>query len=420
MSRPVRLLVVDDSQADAVLAMKALARGGFAVQYELVDRLEAVQAALQAGAWDAIVSDFSLPGFTGLQVLEVLRSTGFDIPFILISGAIGEETAVDAMKAGASDYLMKDRLERLAPALERALQEAELRARHRRALEELEESQAQLRRLTRVHAQRSGKRTGEKVALHSELRSALENEQFVLHYQPKVDLGSRRIVGVEALLRWQSPVRGLVPPLQFIGLLEESGLILEVGAWALRQAALDQAGWSERQLKPPRVAVNVSPAQLRQRDFVAVVQEAVAAGPAPVAIDLEITESLIMEDIQGNIDKLKAVRDLGMDIAIDDFGTGYSSLAYLARLPVATLKIDRSFIVDFTDPNVTSLVSTIISLGRSLNLKIVAEGVETEDQAKLLWLLRCDQAQGYLFGRPEPFDAMCEVLAGKNGLAEQT
>jgi diguanylate cyclase (GGDEF)-like protein len=745
--RSVRILVVDDSGADAVLAMKALERGGFAVQYEVVDRLEAARDALQSGPWDAVVSDFNLPGFTGLQVLEELRRTGMDIPFILISGAIGEETAVAAMKAGASDYLMKDRLERLAPALGRALQEAELRAEHRRMRRELEESQARLRRLTRVYAvlsgingiivrvrdrnelfreacriavesgqlpmawiglvdraagriqprawhgkneaylrempltldaedranyglagravndgaavvandigrdpraprgasavehgirsyvvlplhnahevvgvlglgagetgffddeemklllelggdisfalehiektnrldylayydsltelpnrtlfherlqqavtaagredrklavivhdierfktindtfgrqvgddllrqvadrlrgaatgaselgriaadqfaiwvpavaseedlarsaqqqaesvfaqpfrlgdkelaantrfgiavypadgadadallanaesalkkaksagdrylfytQRMSDRVGEKLALETELRRALERGQFVLHYQPKVDLQSRRIVGLEALLRWQSPERSLVPPLEFIPLLEQSGLILEVGAWALRQAAQDHRRWAERSLAAPRIAVNVSPIQLRQRDFVRVVEGAIE--PAPGAIDLEITESLIMADVQDSIEKLGALRALGVDIAIDDFGTGYSSLAYLSRLPVATLKIDRSFVDDFASPASTSLVSTIISLGRALGLKLVAEGVETEEQARLLWLLKCDQAQGYLFSRPLPFEAMGALLDAESGVA---
>jgi diguanylate cyclase (GGDEF)-like protein len=246
-------------------------------------------------------------------------------------------------------------------------------------------------------------RIHEKLSLESKLRQALEKEQFVLHYQPKVDLEQRRIVGVEALIRWQSPELGLVPPLRFIPLLEETGLILQVGSWALRRASLDHRRWVEAGLEAPRVAVNVSPIQLRQRDFVAVVERAIIEGVAPTGIDLEITESLIMEDVQGNIEKLKSVRSLGVNVAIDDFGTGYSSLAYLAKLPVDTLKIDRSFIITMlSDPDTMTLVRTMISLAQSMRLKVVAEGVDAEEQAKILRLLGCDQMQGYLFSKPLP------------------
>jgi diguanylate cyclase (GGDEF)-like protein len=261
------------------------------------------------------------------------------------------------------------------------------------------------------YAQEMTERIAEKLSLESKLRQALEKEEFVLHYQPKVDLERRSIVGVEALIRWQSPELGLVPPLQFIPLLEETGLILQVGSWALRRAALEHRGWVELGLKPPRVAVNVSPIQLRQRDFVAVVEQAIIDGLAPTGIDLEITESLIMEDIEANIQKLNAVRSLGIKVAIDDFGTGYSSLGYLAKLPVQSLKIDRSFITAMhKDANAMTLVSTIVSLAHALRLKVVAEGVETEEQAKILRLLKCDEMQGYLFSKPLPVDGLIALL----------
>jgi EAL domain-containing protein (putative c-di-GMP-specific phosphodiesterase class I) len=253
-------------------------------------------------------------------------------------------------------------------------------------------------------------RVGENLVLENKLRQALEKEQFVLYYQPKVDTATRRIESVEALIRWKSPELGLVPPRQFIPLLEETGLILEVGAWALRRAAIDYRRWSEQGLNAPRIAVNVSPIQLRQRDFVESVRDTLGGS---TAIDLEITESLIMEDIQSSIEKLKAVRLLGAKIAIDDFGTGYSSLAYLAKLPVQEIKIDRSFIITMLeDPNAMTLVSTIISMAHSLKLKVVAEGVDEEGQAKELRRLGCDQMQGYLFSKPVDFDAM-SVLIGQ-------
>src|SRR5216117_148271 len=266
------------------------------------------------------------------------------------------------------------------------------------------------------HTQQMTERIGEKLALENKLRQALEKEEFVLHYQPKVDTATRRIDSVEALIRWQSPELGLVSPMQFIPLLEETGLILEVGAWALGRAVVDHRTWTEQGLPAPRVSVNVSAVQLRQPDFVATVEEAIMAGSIPPGIDLEITESLVMEDIEANMKKLEAVRVLGVSIAIDDFGTGYSSLGYLAKLPVHSLKIDRSFIITMLkDPAIMTLVSTIISMAHSLRLKVVAEGVDAEEQAKALDRLGCDQLQGYLFSKPLPFDDMTALLRPEAG-----
>ena len=261
------------------------------------------------------------------------------------------------------------------------------------------------------HTQQMTERIGEKLALENKLRQALEKEEFVLHYQPMVDTATRRIESVEALIRWQSPELGLVPPMQFIPLLEETGLILEVGAWALRRAVRDHRNWKDRGLPAPRISVNVSPIQLRKRDFVATVEEALKFGALPPGIDLEITESLVMADIEANMKKLEAVRVLGVSIAIDDFGTGYSSLGYLAKLPVQSLKIDRSFIITMLrDPNVMTLVSTIVSLAHSLHLKVVAEGVDAEEQAEALKRLGCHEMQGYLISKPVPFDEMTVLL----------
>src|SRR2546429_106341 len=227
---------------------------------------------------------------------------------------------------------------------------------------------------------------------------------------------ARRIDSVAALIRWQSPELGLVPPMQFIPLLEETGLILEVGAWALRRAVVDHRTWTEQGLPAPRISVNVSSVQLRQRDFVATVEEAIKAGSVPPGIDLEITERLVMEDIEANMRKLEAVRVLGVSIAIDDFGTGYSSLGYLAKLPVQSLKIDRSFIITMLkDPAIMTLVSTIISMAHSLRLKVVAEGVDAEEQAEELDRLGCDQLQGYLFSKPLPFDDVMALLGRAPG-----
>jgi predicted signal transduction protein with EAL and GGDEF domain len=252
------------------------------------------------------------------------------------------------------------------------------------------------------YAREMTERVADKLELESKLRLALERGQLVLHYQPKLDLATRRITGAEALIRWQSPELGLVPPARFIPLLEETGLIGQAGAWALAQAVDDQQRWRRRGRAAPRVSVNVSALELRRPDFVAGVKAALARGVAP-AIDLEITESVLIEDLERSVQTLKALRELGVGVAIDDFGTGYSSLGYLARLPVQALKIDRSFIASMLDnQDVTTLVSTIVSLSRALRLRVVAEGVDAEAQAKVLQLLGCDEVQGYLFGRPLP------------------
>jgi EAL domain-containing protein (putative c-di-GMP-specific phosphodiesterase class I) len=200
-------------------------------------------------------------------------------------------------------------------------------------------------------------------------------------------------------------------PATFIPLMEETGLIIEAGVWALRQASLDRARLIEASLPAPRIAVNVSSAQLRRADFVQSVSTALEFAGPHGGIDIEVTESLLMKDVADNIEKLARIRELGIGIALDDFGTGYSSLAYLAKLPVESIKIDRSFVVTMLDdPSSMTLVSTVISLAHTLRLKTVAEGVESEEQAKILRLLHCDQMQGYLVSHPLPYEKMAEYL----------
>jgi len=243
-----------------------------------------------------------------------------------------------------------------------------------------------------------------RLTLENQLRQALDREQFVLHYQPKVDVATGQLAGAEALIRWNDPATGLVPPARFIPILEETGLIYEVGRWALHKAIADYLRWIQSGFVAVRIAVNVSPQQLRHRDFVADIKLAVSIDPSAAAgLELEITESMVMQDFKHNIVSLHSIRALGVCIAIDDFGTGFSSLSYLAKLPVDTLKIDRSFIIDMeAGREGSALVATIISLAHALNLKVVAEGVETSEQLALLRSLHCDEFQGYLFGKPVP------------------
>lgn len=246
-----------------------------------------------------------------------------------------------------------------------------------------------------------------RLLLENRLRQALANGEFVLHYQPKIRLGpGAGLAGAEALIRWNDPLSGLVAPGQFIPVLEETGLIHEVGRWAMRQALDDYLRWRNAGLPVQPIAVNVSPLQLRDRGFVAQIEELLGGDRVLAAgLELEITESMLMEDIHHGIASLTAIRDIGVAVAIDDFGTGFSSLSYLARLPLNAIKIDRSFITDMTaSPGGLALVSSMISLAHSLDLGVVAEGVETEEQARLLRLLRCNLMQGFLVSPPLPAD----------------
>jgi EAL domain-containing protein (putative c-di-GMP-specific phosphodiesterase class I) len=243
-----------------------------------------------------------------------------------------------------------------------------------------------------------------RLTLENQLRQALDKGEFVLHYQPKVNLASGKIAGAEALIRWDNPRTGLVPPVRFVPVLEEIGLVHEVGRWALRKAVEDHRRWRRAGLAAVRIAVNVSPLQLRSRGFVAEIKQAIDDDAhAASGLELEITESLIMEDVRHTIASLQAIRAMGVTIAIDDFGTGFSSLSHLSRLPADALKIDRSFVIDLTvTPEGLALVSTIINLAHSLKLKVVAEGVETIEQSRLLRLLNCDEMQGFLFSKALP------------------
>jgi diguanylate cyclase (GGDEF)-like protein/PAS domain S-box-containing protein len=255
-------------------------------------------------------------------------------------------------------------------------------------------------------------RTAEKLSLENRLHRALAEQQFVLHYQPKVDLRSGCVAGMEALIRWQEPGVGLVSPFHFIHVLEDTGLIVEVGLWVIAEAHRQCLRWQQQGLVVPRIAVNVSQLQIREKDFVARVLAIQALHPCP-QLEIEITESLFMDNASSNLarDKLAALREAGMTVAIDDFGTGYSSLGYLARLPIDTLKIDRSFITAMTtSAENLAIVATIISLAHALKLHVVAEGVETVAQRDQLMQMGCDQMQGFLFSPGVRAEEMAGML----------
>jgi diguanylate cyclase (GGDEF)-like protein/PAS domain S-box-containing protein len=256
-------------------------------------------------------------------------------------------------------------------------------------------------------------RVAQRLYMESRLRKAVTQKQFVLHYQTKVDLATRQIRGLEALIRWHDPEHGMISPMDFVPLLEESGLIVEVGRWVIEQAVADTQVWRDRQLDVPRIAVNVSEVQLRQPNFVATVLAALGPSSRGAGIDLEITETMIAQDTGSNVQKLLQLREAGLQIFMDDFGTGYSGLSQIAHLPLDALKIDRAFIAGMTESaEAMAIVSAIVNLAKALGIFVVAEGVETAEQASRLHALGCDEAQGYLFSRPLPANEVAKLLPG--------
>jgi len=258
----------------------------------------------------------------------------------------------------------------------------------------------------RAHTRRS---------LEADLRQALERDQMMLYWQPRVDASSGRMAGVEGLLRWKHPVRGMVAPDRFIGLAEETGLIVPIGAWVIEEACRQIAQWRTAGVPPFGVSINLSARQLQDDSLNDVVRTSMARhGVEPGTLELELTESMVMDGAARNLQQLHALRELGVSLSIDDFGTGYSSLAYLSRFPIDKLKIDRSFVLDMVkDPTGRAITMAVIGLGHTLGLKVVAEGVEDSDMADLLRGAQCDELQGFLFGRPMPADQLLVWLASQ-------
>jgi EAL domain-containing protein (putative c-di-GMP-specific phosphodiesterase class I) len=259
----------------------------------------------------------------------------------------------------------------------------------------------------------------QRMKLENELRHALARDEFLLYYQPKVDLESGKIVGMEALIRWQSPERGLVAPGEFIPLLEETGLILPVGEWVLRAACKQASAWQAAGIPDVHIAVNLSTLQFRQPDFTGLVLSILKENgldPALGTIELELTESLLMSNEFGAVETLVKLHEAGIQFSIDDFGTGYSSLSYLKRFPISSLKIDQSFVRDLSlNQGDEAIVAAIIALGHSLGLNVIAEGVETVAQLAQLRKKGCNEIQGFLFSRPVPASEMTLLLqSGEN------
>ena len=240
-----------------------------------------------------------------------------------------------------------------------------------------------------------------RLAMQGHLRLAIERQEFVLHFQPQVDLHSGCVVGVEALIRWNHPELGLVTPMNFIGVAEETGLIVPIGAWVIRAACEQSMAWRREGRGKIRMAVNLSVRQFAQPDLVEYIASVLAeTALEPECLEIELTESLVMDDVEQSVGILHRLKTLGLQMSIDDFGTGYSSLAYLTRLPIDLLKIDQSFVRESDSADGVAIIKAIISMAHSLGIRVIAEGVETEAQCDLLRLNNCDEIQGYLFSKP--------------------
>jgi diguanylate cyclase (GGDEF)-like protein len=252
----------------------------------------------------------------------------------------------------------------------------------------------------------------EHLALETALRRALERDQLSLHYQPKVDMASGQVTGVEALLRWEHPEFGTVSPLQFIPLAEETGLIVPIGRWVLREACAQNMAWQRHGLRPISMAVNLSPRQFADEHLLEDVDEALAgSGMSPVLLQLEVTESMVMRNVSRAVRVLDAIRSRGIRLAIDDFGTGYSSMSLMKQLPIDTIKIDRSFVRDLPDDSEDrAIAQAIIGMGNALGMTVIAEGVETAEQEAFLRTHGCDEIQGFLFSKPLPSRQLADLL----------
>lgn len=557
MGKPLSVLLVEDNEDDVALLLLALRRGGFDPYHTRVETEEAMASALANARWDLVISDHSMPNFSAPAALRVLREKGFDMPFIIVSGAIGEEAAVAAMKSGAQDYLVKGKLARLPAAIERELKDVEERRGRRdaelkvhylayfdpltklpnrrsfcadlqdlqiknpsatgailgvkldslgainttlgyttgdlvfaeigyrlsalvsppvwlartsgadyalvlpdadqeRALQMARDVHATLSQVIHIHememepatsigitmypkhgtdpetllqctsvalqqAAESATRVAvydrnadpyryERVSLIADLRRAIAaTDQLHLRYQPKVDLMSRTLVGVEALIRWTHPRLGFLPPDQFIPLAEQTGLINALTRRVLRDAMTQSVLWQAAGLNV-KIAVNLSVNNLQSSDLADHVAELVGeTGVGADWITLELTESAIMNDESKAQLNLLRLHEQGFKIAIDDFGTGYSSFARLRQLPVSEIKIDKSFVSGMPESNEDRIiVDSIIALGHKLGMGVVAEGVETQQMWDMLEGFQCDQAQGYFLSRPLPATEMQE------------
>ncbi|WP_428503440.1 EAL domain-containing protein [Roseateles sp.] len=382
-----------------------------AVLYIDLDGFRDVNDIAGHAAGDAVLKETAARFINVVRASDSVARVGADEFVVVLSGLVDEETSmrlgerlIDAMR---EPILMGDKSFTLGASIGLALFPADgvsVDELLRNAEAAMCRAKAHARNTVQAYRPELTQAVQQRFELTHALRHANEAAQFRLEYQPQVRLSDGALIGAEALLRWRHPTRGPISPAEFIPLAEDTGLIIPIGRWVLETACAQAARWQGQPGKPQQVAVNVSARQLRQPDFIETVDFILAETGCPAhALELEVTESLLLEDAEAAIELLGALTARGVRVAIDDFGTGYSSLSYLRRMPVRTLKIDRSFVSELgQDAHVAAIARTVIVLARSLNLDVLAEGVETAEQAAWLQREGCDWAQGWHFGRPMP------------------
>ncbi|MGY2409899.1 EAL domain-containing response regulator [Pseudomonas pergaminensis] len=400
-SQPATLLIVDDEPQVRKLLETLLQHEGYQT-LTAGSGEEALQLVAQRPP-DLILLDIMMPGMDGYEVASQLKGdeTTAGIPIIMLSALSESSARVSGLEAGAEEFISKP-VERV---------ELWLRVRNLLRLKARGDRADLSRELT---SQQTGMNVHDlaRQDLENALRLAVEREEFSVHYQPKVEVATGRICALEALLRWERPDYGAVSPAVFVPILENIGLIVPVGRWVIEQVCEQIAEWQRGAIGAVEVSVNVSGHQLIEGDLIADIAHTLAqTGVEPHWLEVELTEGSLMENTQHTIASLQRLHAMGVKISIDDFGTGYSSLAYLRRFPIDTLKIDIAFIREVTsNPQDAAITRTIIELAHSLNLRVVAEGVETQAQLAFLKEAGCDQIQGYLFSRPLPVDTLERLL----------
>lgn len=410
-SSPATLLIVDDEPQVRKLLETLLQHEGYQTLTASSGE-EALQLVAQQPP-DLILLDIMMPGMDGYEVASQLKgnATTANIPIIMLTALSESEARVSGLETGAEEFLSKP------------VEHIELWLRVRNLLR-LKAHGDQLKTHNLMLQQQLQDQTHETVhdlareALENDLRLAVERSDFTLHYQPKVELASGAVCALEALLRWDRPGHGAVSPAVFVPLLETLGLIVPVGRWVIDNVCRQIAAWQRSDIGAVEVSVNVSGHQLIEGDLIADIASSLKnTGVEAHWLEVELTESSLMENTQHTIASLQRLRAMGVKISIDDFGTGYSSLAYLRRFPIDTLKIDIAFIREVTsNPQDAAITRTIIELAHSLELRVVAEGVESQAQLAFLKAAGCDQIQGYLFSRPLPMQELERLLLEKRSL----
>lgn len=392
-----KILVIEDDPVISALILALLEREGFEVVFA-GDGLTGVQLATQE-APDLVLCDVMLPELNGYDVLKTLRQNPSLAltPFIFLTSKTDRTDLREGMRLGADDYLTKP------VAAEELLEAIAIRLAKQAAI-------------SKFYTQ-TPPNSSEQLVLADSLNYAIERSELTLYYQSQVNLQTHEIIGAESLLRWHHPERGLISPAEFIPLAEQTGLIIPIGEWVLRTACEEAKNWQTEGLGNLRIAVNLSAYQFSQSTLVDTVAQILDETDLdPQWLDLELTESVLVQDAEAAASILGELRSRGVQISIDDFGTGYSSLSYLQRFPIDTLKIDRSFVHSAAhNPKSAAIAIAVIQMAHRLQLEVIAEGVETSAELAFLNQHGCDIAQGYWFSRPVSASAFTQLLSSSNG-----